>query len=82
MSWIDTFSDDDWPDELADVRESVSDPGTGRIDNIMAVHSIDPASLRAHLTLYRQAMRGTPTLPRVDREMIALVVSQQNGCHY
>jgi AhpD family alkylhydroperoxidase len=32
--------------------------------------------------LYRQAMRGTRTLRKVEREMIALVVSRVNECHY
>ncbi len=48
----------------------------------MQVHSLHPAGLRAHFELYRAVMRGTPTLPAVDRELIALVVSQRNGCHY
>ena len=57
-------------------------PATDKVDNIMAVHSLDPGSLKAHLALYKQAMRGTESLPKVDREMIALVVSKTNGCHY
>ena len=31
---------------------------------------------------YAAVMRGTATLPKVDRELIALVVSDLNGCHY
>jgi alkylhydroperoxidase family enzyme len=54
----------------------------GQLDNILQIHSLDPKSLAAHLALYRSAMEGTPTLPRVEREMIALVVSGINGCHY
>lgn len=29
-----------------------------------------------------QAMRSTPTLRKVERELIAVVVSQANACHY
>ena len=54
----------------------------GQLDNILQVHSLHPKSLSAHLALYRSAMEGTPTLPKVDRELIALVVSSVNGCHY
>jgi alkylhydroperoxidase family enzyme len=54
----------------------------GQLDNILQIHSLDPKSLAAHLALYRSAMEGTPGLPKVDREMIALVVSGINGCHY
>jgi AhpD family alkylhydroperoxidase len=32
--------------------------------------------------LYTSAMAGTATLRKVEREMIALVVSLHNECHY
>lgn len=82
MAWIEVIDDREWDGELADLHAEVVDPAYGRVDNIMAIHSLDPASMRAHLALYRQAMRGTATLRKVDREMIALVVSLDNECHY
>lgn len=82
MSWIETVDDGSWDGELALLRDRVVDPQTGRVDHIMAVHSLNPRSLAAHDELYRSAMRGTATLRRIDREMIALVVSRINECHY
>ena len=82
MTWIETVNEDNWDDQLAELRQRVADRATGTVDNIMAVHSLDAGSMKAHLTLYQQAMRGTQSLPKVDREMIALVVSKTNGCHY
>ena len=82
MAWIETVNDSEWTGELAALRPKIADPTTGHVDNIMSIHSLDPGSLRAHLDLYLQAMRGTDSLPKVDREMIALVVSKENGCHY
>ncbi len=82
MSWIDTADDDAWDDDLAPLHERVADPRTGRVDHIMAIHSLNPQGLAAHDALYRSAMRGTATLRKVDREMIALVVSSANECHY
>jgi len=82
MTWIETIDESQWNGELAELRKQIADPTTGRVDNIMAVHGIDAGSLKAHLALYQQAMRGTASLPKVDREMIALIVSQTNGCHY
>ena len=82
MSWIGEIDVSKWPAELDDIRSRVVDPESGKVDNILNVHSLDPGSLRAHLDLYIQAMRGTSSLPKVDREMIALVVSKLNGCHY
>ncbi len=82
-AWIPIRDDREWSDaELAELRPQVLDPAHDRVDNIMAVHWQDPASLGAHLQLYRQAMAGTRTLRKVDREMIALVVSTINRCHY
>lgn len=82
MSWIDVIGEAEWDGELAQLRERVVDPKTGRVDHIMGIHSLNPRSLDAHDTLYRSAMRGTATLRKVDRELIALVVSTINLCHY
>jgi len=82
MPWIETSHEDEWEGAMAALRDEVVDPATGRVDWIMRVHSLDPGSLRAHHVLYRQAMTGTATLRKVDREMIALVVSRVNGCDY
>ena len=48
----------------------------------MAIHSLNPAGLAAHNALYISAMTGTKTLRKVEREMIAYVVSLENRCHY
>ncbi|MFV9673671.1 MAG: peroxidase [Acidimicrobiia bacterium] len=82
MSWIDVIDDDSWDGELGALHDRVADPASGRVDHIMGVHSLNPRSLAAHDTLYRSAMRGTATLRKVDRELIALVVSTINECHY
>jgi len=58
------------------------DPVSGRVDDILRIHSLHPEGWDAHLSLYGAVMRGTPGLRKVEREMIALVVSRENGCHY
>jgi alkylhydroperoxidase family enzyme len=81
--WIRVIDDREWVEgDLAELHGEVVDPRYGRVDKIMQVHSLDPGSLNAHLVLYRQAMRGTSTLRKVDRELIAYVVSSINDCHY
>jgi alkylhydroperoxidase family enzyme len=82
VPWIETIHEDDWEDDLERLRAHVVDPGSGRVDWIMRVHSLDEGSLDAHRLLYRQAMTGTSGLRKVDREMIALIVSGVNDCHY
>ena len=84
MAWIEIVPDDEWADSgpLSDLYEVVVDRDNGRIDYIMSVHSLNPRSLAAHDGVYRSAMAGTRTLRKAEREMIALVVSLQNHCHY
>lgn len=81
MAWINT-QPDEVSDELAELNSLVADPENGRVDHIMAIHSLHPGGLRAHFDLYREAMAGTPTLRKVERELLALIVSQANECHY
>ena len=85
MAWIRTVPDGDWEDgggPLAELHALVVDPAHQRVDNIMAAHSLNPRGLSAHLGLYASAMAGTATLRKVERELIALVVSLENRCHY
>ena len=82
MPWIDAPHEDEWGDELAELKPDVTDRKSGRVDWIMRIHALDARSMRAHDALYRQAMRSTATLRKSEREMIAVVVSQINGCHY
>jgi alkylhydroperoxidase family enzyme len=82
MAWIQTIDEHHADDELGRLYEGMIDPHFRRVDNIMQVHSLHPDGLRAHHELYRVVMRGSSTLPKVDREMIALVVSVINECHY
>jgi alkylhydroperoxidase family enzyme len=81
-SWIRTVSETEATGRLAELYSRVVDPGTGQVDNIMKVHSLAPAGLSAHFELYKHVMTGSRTLPKVEREMIALVVSKLNGCEY
>jgi alkylhydroperoxidase family enzyme len=82
MAWIETLREDEWDDALADLLPGVEDQDTGRVDNIMQIHSLNPQAMAAHLALYESAMRGTKNLRKVDRELIAVVVSNINDCHY
>ena len=82
MAWIDTIREDEWDGELADLYDAVADSGASRVDNIMQIHSLNPRAMAAHDALYRSAMRGTATLRKVERELIALTVSRINECHY
>lgn len=51
-------------------------------DNIILVHSVHSRILKQHYDLYRELMYGPGPLSRVQREMVALVVSARNACEY
>ncbi len=82
MSWIQSVAPEAASGDLAHLYAQVKDPRTGQLDHIMQVHSLHRAGLQAHFELYRAVMRGTGSLPAVERELIALVVSQRNRCRY
>ncbi len=54
----------------------------GRIWEIVAVQSQNPASLRASMRLYSETMHAPSPLSRAQREMLAVVTSQVNECVY
>ncbi len=78
MAWIKITPVDEWDDDLIELVGG--EPG--RVDAIMAVHSLNSRGMAAHQAVYASAMCGTPTLRKVDRELVAFVVSQTNDCHY
>ena len=82
MAWIDTIREDEWDGDLETLYGRVADQASGRVDNILQIHSLDPPAMAGHQTVYESAMGSTKTLRKVERELIALVVSDINGCHY
>jgi alkylhydroperoxidase family enzyme len=51
-------------------------------DNIIRIHGVHSRTMRQHHDLYRELMYGRGPLSRIQREMIAVVVSAENDCHY
>ncbi len=82
MAWIDTVSKEQASGKLAELYAAASDPVSGKLDNIMAIHGLHPAGLEAHLALYHSVMRSTTSFRKVERELVAYVVSCANECHY
>lgn len=52
-------------------------------DNIIRISSVHSRFLRRHHDLYFDLMvKNRGPLSRIQREMVAVVVSAANGCHY
>jgi alkylhydroperoxidase family enzyme len=81
MAYIPYIRDEEASSPLRELYDRFRD-SNGQLDHILRIHGPNPASLTAHYELYETLMRGRSELTRVQREMIAVVVSAINNCHY
>ncbi len=81
MAWIETIPEDD---AQGDLRRSYEAAGmrAGKVWNIVKLMSLSPATLRASMGLYVSSVQSSSPLTRAQREMLAVVVSKTNNCHY
>ena len=54
----------------------------GKVFNIVKAMSLRPAVLERSMALYREIMFAPCGLSRQERELLAVVVSRANDCHY
>lgn len=54
----------------------------GRVWHIVHIMSLNPRLMRDSMALYSTAMMGPSPLSRIQREMLATVVSFENNCYY
>ena len=54
----------------------------GKVFNIVKAMSLRPGVLRRSIELYKGVMFGPSGLSRQERELLAVVVSRENDCHY
>ena len=81
-TWIETIPEEKAAGKVKEAYQLCGDPKSGKVDHIMKVHSLNPQSMRDHNNLYRTLMYGKSPLTRPQREMIGVVVSSLNNCHY
>ena len=81
MAWLRLIQPEEATGRLAKVyAEAVN--RAGRVFQILRAMSLNPGSLAASMGLYTQVMHGRSELSRAQREMLAVVVSRANDCHY
>ena len=81
MAWIRTIK----PDEATGALRREYDKAiarAGRVFNIVEIMGLNPAQLRSSMGLYLSVMHQPSSLSRAQREMLAVVVSAANRCHY
>ncbi len=54
----------------------------GFLPNVLAAFSFDAVKLRAFSDMYNDLMLGNSGITKLEREMVAVVVSAANQCHY
>jgi alkylhydroperoxidase family enzyme len=54
----------------------------GRVWNIVSIMSVNGQTMGDSMRFYSTVMFGDSPLTRAQREMIAVVTSQANECHY
>jgi uncharacterized peroxidase-related enzyme len=69
------------PDDLkpywAKCREKL-----GMIPNVLTAYALRPEKLRTFIAMYNELMLGASGLSKLEREMVAVVVSSINRCYY
>ncbi len=82
MPWIKIVE----PQDAVGMLKTVYDNAirrAGKVFHILSIQSRRPKALHHSTQLYMEMMRSAEgALTRPQREMIATVVSQVNGCHY
>jgi len=81
MAWIQQIADD----EAQGVAKKIFADAlrrAGRVWNIVRLTSLNGGMTRAHMGLYRSVMAADSSLEPRLRETLAVVVSQENACHY
>jgi uncharacterized peroxidase-related enzyme len=81
MAWIRTVPEEEATGGLKQQYDAAV-KRAGRVFNIVKISSLKPEILRTFIQLYIQLMNGPSGLSRAQREMIAVVVSVLNKCHY
>jgi alkylhydroperoxidase family enzyme len=81
MAWIPVVEYED-SDGALRVEYDRALQRAGRVYNILKLMSRRPAHLTASIDFYVALMHGPSSLTRAQREMLGVVVSQANHCHY
>ena len=81
MAWIRTIAPGEAGGKLRELYEAAV-RRAGKVFGIVRVMSVSPRTLEASMGFYTALMHAPSPLSRRQREMLAVVVSRTNGCHY
>jgi uncharacterized peroxidase-related enzyme len=81
ITWLSVPSEDDVPEAVQELFDKPLEK-LGFVPNVLRVMALRPDHLLGWWAYYDELMRGESGLTKEQREMIAVVVSAQNRCHY
>lgn len=81
MSWIKTVPEEEATGTLADLY-SQSREKFGHVINLVKIQSLSPETMLFGKQMYTHLMTKPGGLSRLQRVLIATVVSKVNGCYY
>lgn len=81
MPWIRTIPASEATGRLKKIYDAAVERA-GRVFGILRTMSLAPPVLDASMGLYQRVMFAREGLERYQREMLAVVVSRTNDCHY
>ena len=81
LAWLRVPAEDEVPPEVAELWEQPLER-LGFVPNVLRVFALRPEHLLGWWRYYDELMRGESGLTKAQREMIAVVVSVTNRCHY
>lgn len=81
MAWIKTVEPSNATGELKE-QYAKAERRAGKVFNILKLQSLNPDVLHASIEMYVATMHGPSGLSRVERELLATVVSWANRCFY
>jgi uncharacterized peroxidase-related enzyme len=81
MPKINVIQPEEAEGELKEIYSDIIE-SRGKIAEVHKIQSLNPDSIVNHMDLYMTVMFGKSPLKRVQREMMAVVVSSANQCQY
>jgi alkylhydroperoxidase family enzyme len=81
VAWIRTVRDEEARGHLAELFAAAI-RRAGKVFGIVRAMSLAPRTLEVSLDFYRAILFGESPLTRRQREMLAVVTSWHNHCHY
>lgn len=80
-TWLRVPAEDELPVEVRELWQPSLEK-LGFVPNVLRLYALRPSHLLAWNAWYEEAMKGESGLTKIEREMIAVVVSVANDCAY